>query len=122
MELFPENPSEAQVKKALEQIGPSRLKTIATWFNIEYERGKASRYARLSKVAARFPSEQAKPGSPRIYRARKSSPKEPYLSLNNVENKKKSLEERRREIEDELVEINVQVNLLDSIIEQILKK
>lgn len=118
--LFPETPTEEQVQKALEHIGPSRLRKIADHFNIKYENGPRTRYAYLLKVVARFPSDQAKPRSPRIYRARTSQSSEPGLSLKSVEKKKFKLEARKRDIKDELIKIEVQLDLLNAIIQQVL--
>lgn len=117
--LFPETPTEEQVQKALEQIGPSRLRKIADYFNIQYETGPNTKYSTLAKVVSRFPSDQAKPRSPRIYRARTSQSSEPGLSLKSVEKKKFKLEARKRDIKDELVKIEVQLDLLNAIIQQI---
>ena len=124
--LFPETPTEEQVQKALEQIGPSRLRKIADHFNIQYETGPNTRYSTLTKVVSRFPSDQAKPRSPRIYRARKNlygvvrePVAEPGISLKSVEKRKFKLEARRNDLEQELIKIRVETQLLDSIIAQI---
>ena len=124
--LFPETPTEEQVQKALEQIGPSRLRKIANHFNIKYENGPRTQYARLLKVVARFPSDQTRPRAPRIYRARKNlygvvrePVSEPSISLKSVEKRKFKLEARRNDLEQELIKIRVEIQLLDSIIAQI---
>jgi len=119
--LFPETPTEEQVQKALEQIGPSRMRKIADHFNIQYETGANTRYSTLVKVVSRFPSDQAKPRSPRIYRARTSQASEPGLSLKSVERRKFKLEARRKDLEQELLKIRVEIQLLDSIIAQIME-
>ena len=128
MKLFVETPTEEQVQKALEEIGPSRMRKIADHFNIQYETGANTKYSTLVRVVSRFPSDQAKPRSPRIYRARKTLygvvrepvETEPSLSLKSVEKKKFKLEARKRDIKDELIKIEVQLDLLNAIIQQVL--